>query len=137
MNASGRKGGWVQPAEVERYFEAYGWKAARVSEWRWEAAFAGDHATLMLTLELTPDWLSFGIDLSAYSSPYRNSGQPWQDLLAANAEMQLVKFALDSQGHLHLQAELPTEGFAYSHFVDCVGALSHYADIFVGETERH
>jgi hypothetical protein len=57
-------------------------------------------------------------------------------LLAANEQMRLVKFALDTQGRLLMQAKLPTEGLVFSHFVDCLGALSHYADVFVGETER-
>ena len=133
MNASVRKGGLVRPAEVERYFERYGWAVTRIREQQWQAAFAGDHDTLTVTLDLAPDWLSFAIDLSAYW----HSDDSVRDLLVANAEMKLVKFALDTQGHLLLQAELPTEGFAYSHFVDCLGALSHYADNFVGETERH
>jgi hypothetical protein len=122
----------VQPAQVEQYFQQYGWTARRIGAQKWQTTFVGDHAIFTVGVSLAPDWLSFAIDLSAYWRP----DQSLQDLLLANEQMRLVKFALNAQGRLLMQAELPTEGFSFSHFADCLGALSHYADLFVGETER-
>ncbi len=118
----------VNASDIEQYFEQYGWSAARTGAGTWQTTFQGDRAILTIEVSLTPDWLLFAMNLP------RTGGQVRGDhLLAANAQMCLAKFAVDSQGRLLLRADMPAEGFTYSHFVDCLGALSHYADIYVDE----
>jgi hypothetical protein len=76
----------------------------------------------------TTDWLFFAIDLP----PCGWSEDRALKLLAANAPRLLVKFAIGVQGNLVLRTERPVEGLTYSYFVDCLGALSHYADAYCG-----
>jgi hypothetical protein len=49
-------------------------------------------------------------------------------ILQANHQLNMAKFALDSDGDVSLSVEMPTEGFTYSHFADAMTALSIYAD---------
>jgi hypothetical protein len=50
-----------------------------------------------------------------------------QRLLAANREMRVAKFALDSAGAVVLCAELPTESLDESELADAVRRVVHYA----------
>ncbi len=118
----------VNDSHIEQYFEQYGWSAARTGAGMWQTTFRGDHAVLTIEVQLTADWLLFAMKLP------RTGGSARADrLLAANAHMRLARFAMDQQGRLLLRADMPTEGFTYGHFVDCLGALSHYADLYFDE----
>jgi hypothetical protein len=119
---------FVQPAQVEQCFQRYGWIAWRIGVQSWQTTFAGDHAISTVGISLAPDWLGFVNDLSAYWSP----DQSLQDLLLANEQTRLVKFALNAQGGLLRQAELPTEGFAFSHCGDCLGRVVSLRRPFCG-----
>jgi hypothetical protein len=118
----------VQAADVARYFEQYGWVARRTGERDWQTTFTGDLATFTVEVHLTDDWLHFVIDLSSFG--WLDTPDQVRRLLAANADMLLARFAIGPQANLLLRIDMPTEGFVYSHFVDCLGALSHYADLF-------
>jgi hypothetical protein len=52
-------------------------------------------------------------------------------LASANQQANLAKLGLDEDGDAFINVELPAEGFAFSHFVAALGALSHFADTFV------
>jgi hypothetical protein len=121
----------MQAADIDRYFQQYGWTASKTGEGHWQATFSGDLAVFTIELYLADEWLLFTIDLSAHGW----SDQPEQArrLLVANADMLMAKFAIRPHGKLLLQIEMPIEGFGYSHFADCLGALSHYADLFCRE----
>ncbi len=121
----------VQAADITRYFEQYGWTAAQPDVNHWQATFVGDQATFTVDVRLTPDWLLFAIDLSALGS--LDSPDRARSLLVGNAQMLMAKFAIEPGGKLLLRIDMPTQGFTYSHFVDCLGALSHYADLFRSE----
>jgi hypothetical protein len=114
-------------ADIDRFFQQYGWIPTYTADNRWQVTFAGDTAAFTITILLTEDWLSGEIDLSAY----RQMIPPAEALLMVQAGMPLAKFAIDPQGNFVLRAELPTEGLVYSHFTDCLGSLSHYADFFL------
>jgi hypothetical protein len=118
----------VSASDVEQCFERYGWLAARIGDGRWQTTFQGDRAVLTIEVHLTADWLLFVMNLPRAGDPIRAD-----NLLVANADMMLAKFAIDRQGRLILRADVPTEGFTYSHFADCLGALSHYADLYFDE----
>ncbi len=115
----------VNASAIEQYFERYGWSAARIGPGTWQTTFRGDRAILTIEVNLTVDWLQFAVNLPQTGDPVQV-----EQLLVANAQMWLAKFAVDAQGRLLLRADMPTEGFTYSHFVDCLGALSHYADAY-------
>ncbi len=124
----------MQAADVEHYFQQYGWRASQKGEGRWQASFTGDLAVFTIDVRLTEEWLLFAIDLSSHG--WADNADQARKLLAANADMLMAKFAIGPQGNLLLQIEMPTEGFGYSHFADCLGALSHYADQFCREWGR-
>ncbi len=115
----------VSTSDIEQYFQQYGWVAARTGDGTWRTTFWGDQTVLTIEVNLTADWLLFAVTLPQTPGPLRS-----ERLLAANAQMWLAKFAVDSQGRLLLRADMPTDGFTYSHFVDCLGALTHYADVY-------
>ncbi len=116
----------MQASDVDAFFALYGWKPTKLAENSWQAVFAGEHGTFTIRVTLTSDWLYFALDLAPYDWQRRHP----ERLLEANGRMWLAKFATDTEGRLLLRAEMPTEGFVYSHFSDCLGALSHYADHF-------
>jgi hypothetical protein len=119
----------VQASDVDAFFKQYGWRATKLSEDTWQAIFAGEHRPFIIRVTLTSDWLYFALDLASYDWQRRYP----ERLLEANGQMWLAKFATDTEGRLLLRADMPTEGFVYSHFSDCLGALSHYADHFSAE----
>ncbi len=118
----------VSASAIEQYFEQYGWSAARIGDGRWQTTFRGDRAVLTVEVQLTADWLLFAISLPG--DRVQAQAEQVDRLLVANAQMLLAKFAVNAQGGLLLRVDMPTEGFTYSHFVDCLGALSHYADVY-------
>ena len=124
----------MQAADVERYFEQYGWAATRTGASDWQATFTGEQATFTVDVQLTADWIHFAIDLSSFG--WLDTPDQARRLLAANADLLLARFAISPQAGLLLQIDMPTEGFVYSHFVDCLGALSHYADMFCNSVVR-
>lgn len=114
----------MQAADIDQYFAQYGWQPVNVRDSSWQVTFEGDRANFTIELELNADWVVFTIRLT------NDGGYQPEKLLAANAQMWLTRFAIAPDGCLLLRADMPTEGFSYSHFVDCLGALSHYADLF-------
>ena len=118
----------VNASDIDQYFERYGWSAARIGAGTWQTTFRGDRATLTIEVNLTADWLLFSANLPRTGDQVRVD-----HLLVANAQMWLAKFAVDPQGRLLPRADMPTDGFTYAHFVDCLGALSHYADVYFDE----
>ncbi len=119
-------------ADIDRYFQQYGWLVSRAADDadRWHVTCKGDFSAFTINVALTVDWVIFEVELASQGHYLI------EDLLAANARMLLVKFAVDALGRLLLKTELPTEGFAYSHFVDCLGALSHYTDEFLRDQQQ-
>src|SRR5512140_450523 len=107
--------GLIQAADIDHYFQRYGWTANKTSQDHWQTTFRGDLVTFTVDLSLTAQWLLFTIDLSSYG--WSDIPDQARRLLAANADMLMAKFALNPRGQLRLQIEMPVEGFGYSHFV--------------------
>ena len=124
----------MQADDIDQYFQRYGWTASKTADGHWKTTFTGDLGIFTIDVRLDPEWLLFAIDLSARGGP--DSPERMRDLLIANGEMLMAKFAIGPQGNLLLRVEMPTEGFGYSHFADCLGALSHYADRFCREWQQ-
>ena len=121
----------MQAEDIDRFFQQYGWTASKTGAGHWQAAFSGDRAIFTIDVHLRGAWLLFSIDVSAHG--WSDHPEQARRLLAANADMLMAKFAIAPHGKLLLQIEMPIEGFGYSHFADCLGALSHYADLFFRE----
>jgi hypothetical protein len=124
----------IHPADIDQFFQHYGWTARRIGEEHWQTTYRGDRAVFTIDVRLTEEWLFFAIDLSA--SGWSEKPEQARKLLVANANMLMAKFAINPRGKLLLQLEMPVEGFSYSHFADCLGSLSHYADIFCREWQQ-
>jgi hypothetical protein len=121
----------IRAADIDHYFQRYGWIARKTDDDHWQTTFTGDLATFTIDVSLSDQWLHCAIDLSSYG--WSDKPEQARRLLAANADMLMAKFAIDPHSKLLLKLEMPLEGFGYSHFADCLGALSHYADIFCRE----
>lgn len=59
------------------------------------------------------------------------------ELLAANRDMRLAKFALDAEGDVILCAELPTESLDESELVDALQRVVRYARAFRAARPKH
>ena len=115
--------------QIPKFFETYGWAFEQQRPDLFRTGFLGDEGSHEIWVRLADPWIYFSIN------PFvpRADGQPHSDkvlalLLEANFDLNLAKFAIDQDGDVALSAELPLEGFAYSHFADALTALSHYAD---------
>lgn len=124
----------LAPETIESYFERYGWSFTRTGEATWVTGVRTAVTTFRIFVRLTEHWVFFVIN------PYVVGPRDFDDrlriyynALRLNLDMNLVKFGLDADGDLFLATELPVEGFAYSHFVDALNALSHHAERYYSD----
>ncbi len=119
----------VTPEDIENYFDRYEWTFSRAKDEVWQTGFRGKISSFRITISLTDNWVFFVINpfVVAPSQP-ENRLKLYHHLLRLNHEINLAKFGIDGDGDVFLSVELPTEGFAYSHFEDALGALCHYSD---------
>ena len=115
---------------IHKYFQAYGWSFdfdAQTATWK--TGFRGETANFNVLLHMSDDWLYFAINpLVNAPRDSRCVHRLERHLLRVNHTVNLAKFSIDAEGDVVLTVELPTENLAYSHFVDALGALCHYAD---------
>jgi hypothetical protein len=82
--------------------------------------------------KLSEEWLLLSMLPVISRSAYR-AGDFGRQLLAANREMRLAKFALDPNGAVVLCAELPTESLDASEVTDAIQRMTEYARRFLAE----
>jgi hypothetical protein len=80
-------------------------------------------------ITLTPNWVYFAITpfVTAPGDP-ECEHKLYGHLLRLCQQINMAKFAVDSDGDVLLTVELPRENLDYSEFEDALGALSYYAD---------
>ena len=112
---------------LERWIERAGFSATgeNASTLR---VLHGDDALPPFFVQLSEHWVLLSmLPLLAGASRPDDLGQR---LLAANREMRVAKFALDSAGAVVLCAELPTESLDASEIADAVRRVTEYARRF-------
>ena len=110
------------------FFDSYGWRYERRDPGVFRTGFRGDTGPYDIWLKLTEAWVYFAINPYVPRPDEGHGPATLLALLKANHDLNLAKFALDEDGDLVLCVELPAEDFHYSHFVDALTALAHYAD---------
>ena len=115
--------------QIDAFFTRYGWayEHAGDAEGVWYTGFQEGKAEYSIFVQLTDDWVIFMV----YPFTVRPEGaaraRVAERLATLNYELTLVKAGLDDDGDTFLAVELPSEGFAYSHFRDAIDKLSEYA----------
>ena len=126
---------YTEPEAIPLFFRRYGWAFEQSARGVFRTGFQGDSAHYDIWVRVTEAWIYFSI------SPYLESGDKESAGLArrisdellrlvlrSNEELNMAKFGINELGEVVLLVELPSQGFAYSHFADALTALSHYAD---------
>ncbi len=118
-------------AEVARFFRRYGWSFERLEEDTFRTGFRGKNAAFVALVRVTPHWVVFTVN-PLLRCPEDGFGVATLRALAiANQQANLAKLGIDDDGDAFINVELPSEGFAFSHFVAALGALAHFADTFI------
>lgn len=121
----------MEPADIERYFERYGWSYEKLDEATFRTGFRGQHGTFAALVRLTEHWVIFTIN------PYLRPPEggfgiaTLRTLALGNHAINMAKLGIDPDGDVFLTVELPSEGFHYSHFADAMTAVTHFADGFI------
>jgi Putative bacterial sensory transduction regulator len=118
-------------AEVARFFRRYGWSFERLDEDTFRTGFRGKNAAFVALVRVTPHWVVFTVNPLVRAPAHGFGGAMLRALASANQQANLAKLGLDEDGDAFINVELPAEGFAFTHFVAALGALSHFADTFV------
>ncbi len=115
--------------ELGGFFATYGWEFERREASVFRTGFVGRTGQYDIWLKVTDAWVYFAINPYVKRKPGRTLGSlTLTEILRANHELNLAKFAMDDDGDLCLAVELPCDGFGYVHFADALTALAHYAD---------
>lgn len=115
--------------DISSFFERYGWRFERRGQDLFRTGFHGDTGQYEIWIRVADPWVYFTINPYVGKVESRDHGDAVYDLvLHANHDLNMAKFAIDSDGDVALSVEMPTEGFSYSQFADALTALALYAD---------
>jgi hypothetical protein len=121
----------TNPAELARFFRRYGWSFEKLEEDTFRTGFRGKNAAFVALVRVTPHWVVFTVN-PLLRCPEGGFGHATLRALAtANQQANLAKLGIDDDGDAFINVELPTEGFAFSHFVAAINTLAFFADSFV------
>lgn len=112
---------------IPALFDQYEWGYETVEEGIWRSSFADDQEEEFdLYVAAGEDWLHFAISpLTPPPLPAcREKLTPL--LLQLNGAVRLVRFAVDSDGDITLQADLPLVALSYPLFAATLDSLIHY-----------
>ncbi len=118
-------------ADIERYFERYGWTCDVVDHDTVRTGFRGKNGSFTALVRVTEHWVVFTIN------PYlRPPSCGWgraslTALAATNQAIHMAKVGLDKDEDAFLTVELPSESFHYGFFEEAMGALTNAADHFI------
>ncbi len=118
-------------AEVARYFRRYGWAFENLDADTFRTGFRGKHATFVALVRVTPHWVVFTVNPLMRAPEAGFGAATLRALAAANQQANLAKFGIDEEGDAFINVELPSGAFEFAHFEAALGALSHFADLFV------
>jgi hypothetical protein len=118
-------------AEVARFFRRYGWSFERIEDDTFRTGFRGKNAAFVALVRVTSHWVVFTVNPLLRAPEGGFGPATLRALAAANQQANLAKLGIDDDGDAFINVELPTESFAFSHFVAAVGSLAHFADTFV------
>lgn len=121
----------VTAETIESYFEQYEWSFDRLDETHFLTGFNSDVIdTFSIYITLATNWVYFAIaPFVPAPEDARCEAKLYAHLLRLCQQINMAKFAVDSDGDVILTVELPRESLDYSEFSDALGALSHYADM--------
>jgi hypothetical protein len=120
--------------QIEDFFNRYGWTYSRESDDTWVTGVRTEVSAFRIMVRLTEHWVFFIIN-PLVVAPLRNTDRlrVYYAALRYNLDMNFAKLGVDSDGDVFIAIELPTENFAYSHFVDALDGLSHHASVIYTE----
>jgi hypothetical protein len=119
----------VTAETIASYLEQYGWSYERVDDTHFASGFRSEAPEpFSVHVTLAPSWVFFAItpfvrapkDIQCERKLYRH-------LLRLCQQINMAKFAVDSDGDIILAVELPREHLDYGEFADALDALSVYA----------
>jgi hypothetical protein len=124
----------VTPDLLDDYFARYGWTYSRESENTWITGVRTRISAFRIMVRLTDHWVFFIINPLVVSPTFPDGRlRLYYHALRYNLDMNFAKLGIDRDGDLFMAIEVPTESFAYSHFVDALDGISHHATMIYAE----
>ena len=110
--------------DIPALFERYEWGYEAVADGVWRSSFADEEdEEFDLYVATGEDWLHFAVSpLTPTPAPECRQALALL-LLRLNQSVRLVRFALDGDGDVALQAELPLEALSFPLFAAALDAL--------------
>ncbi len=110
--------------DIPALFERYDWGYEAVADAVWRSSFADEEdEEFDLYVAAGEEWLHFAVSpLTPTPSPECRQALA-SLLLRINQSVRLVRFALDGDGDVALQADLPLEALSFSLFAATLDAL--------------
>jgi len=118
-------------ADLEAYFDRFGWTCDALDETTLRTGFSGAHSSFTALVRIADHWVMFTVN--PFLQPLESGwGHASLKMLAvANQATHMVKLGIDPDDDAFITVELPTEGFTYDHFKGALEALAHAADDYL------
>lgn len=124
----------VTPDLLDDYFARYGWTYSRESENTWVTGVRTRISAFRIMVRLTEHWVFFIINPLIVAPTFpEGRTRLYYHALRYNLDMNFAKLGVDRDGDIFMAIEIPTESFAYSHFVDALDGISHHATMIYAE----
>lgn len=117
--------------QLETLFDRYGWAAEEREPGLWVSSFAlesGEDFDLFAFVR--EEWIHFGVPALTPTPSVEAAPRLHRALLRLNQGLPLVRFALDGDGDLALQADMPAHRFTYSEFAMVLDMLTSVIELW-------
>lgn len=123
--------------DIPALFDRYEWSCETVETGIWRSSFADEEdAEFDLYVAAGEEWLHFAVSpLTPHPIP-ECIEKLTSRLLRLNQSLRLVRFAIDGDGDITLQADLPVASLSFSLFAATLDALIHYTRQLGGALAR-
>lgn len=119
----------VSMQDVRNLFERYGWQCHEHDAQTLLAGFRGESGDFVIGARLSKDWLTLSVPKYLPSVPSEQRSNLFAHLMRVNAQVEYVRFALESESEITILADLPAyKRLNYDLFAMAIDLLSYYAD---------
>ena len=122
---------------IPELFDRYEWGYETVEAGIWRSSFADEQdEEFDLYVAAGEEWLHFAVSPITPTPIPECIEKLTSLLLRLNQSVRLVRFAVDGDGDVTLQADLPVEALSFSLFAATLDALIHYTRELGGALAR-
>ena len=133
----GTNGGEGMAVDLGSLFARYGWTAGEREPGLWAASFAVDSGEEFdLFAFVREEWIHFGVPALTPTPAAEAAPRLHRMLLRLNQGLPLVRFTLDADGDVSLQADMPVHRFTFDEFALVLDMLTSVVESWQRALER-